>query len=104
MNVEIQPTAERIKHLGQLITFKNAFLVEFDYRLTARGQYLRAELTSPQYTITSPHFTHVDDDGRDKEETADKTTTDDENNHARTRQTGGLCVCLCLCCERLVTG
>ena len=51
MNIVIPPLEEKIKYLGQLITFKNAVQVEFEHRAWATFTSDRQELTSPEYPL-----------------------------------------------------
>ena len=54
MNICVQPPGGKIKHIRELITFKNAVQVELDHRIEcawATSTRHRQELTSPKYPL-----------------------------------------------------
>ena len=63
MNIEILPPDGQLKYFGQIITFKDAFQVEFDIRIKcgwATFTSHKQELTSPiqHYPLQAPIQTH----------------------------------------------
>ena len=103
---EILLPEEKIKCLGQLITFKNAVEVEFEHRIRVgnihepqAGVDVTKVPTERQIqifrrhsdTITLLRCRNVDNDGRNEAEAPDNATTDDEDGSCRQRETGKGC-------------